>query len=274
MWIVFPLGFAIALLQADLFAGQAFRRLLSELASRPTPEGWHAIVADALDDPSLRLGYWDPAAGHFRDADGGELARTPEGVRPAVDGGPARRPPGRRARHRRRSRRESGARRRRGLGDAARRRDRPARGRAARLAGARARRRRRRAAPDRARPPRHRSAAAPRPPRASQPRRRAAAAGRAADRRAARARARRGARRAAEHRARHLSAGARAARARRRAALGGAERGDSDQRHGRGPAPAFLGDRAGRLLLLPGGAAERGQARRSGGLRQRLALRR
>ena len=37
MWIVFPLGFAIALLQADLFAGQAFRRLLSELANRPTP---------------------------------------------------------------------------------------------------------------------------------------------------------------------------------------------------------------------------------------------
>ena len=81
MWIVFPLGFAIALLQADLFAGQAFRQLLSELANRPTPEGWHAIVADALDDPSLRLGYWDPAAGHFRDAEGGELARTAERVR-------------------------------------------------------------------------------------------------------------------------------------------------------------------------------------------------
>jgi signal transduction histidine kinase len=78
MWIVFPLGFAVALLQADLFAGQAFRRLLSELANRPTPEDWHAIVVDALDDPSLRLGYWDPAAGHFRDAAGGELARTPE----------------------------------------------------------------------------------------------------------------------------------------------------------------------------------------------------
>ena len=80
MWIVFPLGFAIALLQADLFAGQAFRRLLSELANRPTPEGWHASVADALDDPSLRLGYWDPAAGHFRDAEGVELARTAEGA--------------------------------------------------------------------------------------------------------------------------------------------------------------------------------------------------
>jgi signal transduction histidine kinase len=78
IWILFPLGFAAALVQADLFAGQAFRRLLSELANRPTPEGWHAIVADALGDPSLRLGYWDPAAGHFRDAEGGELARMPE----------------------------------------------------------------------------------------------------------------------------------------------------------------------------------------------------
>ena len=79
MWILFPLGFAIALVQADLFAGQAFRQLLSELANRPTPEGWQTIVAEALDDPSLRLGYWDPDAGQFRDAAGGELAHPPEG---------------------------------------------------------------------------------------------------------------------------------------------------------------------------------------------------
>ena len=78
MWILFPLGFAVALVQADLFAGRAFRQLLSELANRPTPEGWHAIVAGALDDPSLRLGYWDPGAGHFRDAEGGELERMPD----------------------------------------------------------------------------------------------------------------------------------------------------------------------------------------------------
>ncbi|HWL34535.1 MAG TPA: histidine kinase, partial [Gaiellaceae bacterium] len=78
MWILFPLGFAAALVQADLFAGRAFRQLLSELARRPTPEGWRDIVAGALDDPSLRLGYWDPTAGHFRDAAGGELARWPE----------------------------------------------------------------------------------------------------------------------------------------------------------------------------------------------------
>ena len=78
MWIVFPLGFAIALVQADLFAGRAFRQLLSELANRPTPEAWHAIVVDALDDRSLRLGYWDPAAGQFRDTAGRDLLPAPD----------------------------------------------------------------------------------------------------------------------------------------------------------------------------------------------------
>jgi signal transduction histidine kinase len=74
MWILFPLGFAVALLQADLFAGRALRQLLSELAGHPTPQRWRDIVAGALDDPSLRLAYWDPHAGHFRDA-AGELAQ-------------------------------------------------------------------------------------------------------------------------------------------------------------------------------------------------------
>jgi signal transduction histidine kinase len=81
MWIVFPLGFAVALLQADLFAGRAFRQLLSELASRPTPERWRDIVAGALGDPSLRLGYWDPRSGRFRDAAGLARARPPERAR-------------------------------------------------------------------------------------------------------------------------------------------------------------------------------------------------
>ena len=60
----------------------------------------------------------------------------------------------------------------------------------------------------------------------------------------------------------------------RRAALGGAERGDPDQRHGRGPAPPFLGHRARRLLLLSGSAAERRQARGAGRVGERLAVRR
>ena len=75
MWILFPLGFGVALLQADLFAGRALRQLLSELASHPTPARWRDIVARALDDPSLRLAYWDPLAARFRDAEGVEVAR-------------------------------------------------------------------------------------------------------------------------------------------------------------------------------------------------------
>lgn len=78
MWILFPLGFAVALLQADLFAGRALRELLSELANRPTPGRWRDIVAGALDDPSLRLAYWDPPSAHFRDADGVALTRPSE----------------------------------------------------------------------------------------------------------------------------------------------------------------------------------------------------
>ena len=275
MWILFPLGFAIALVQSDLFAGQAFRQLLSELASRPTPEGWR-------DDRGRRLSttrrsgsrYWDPDAGQFRDAAGGELAHPPERSGRQWLEVTARRHTRRGARRRRRARREPRARRRGRVGDPARRRDRPARGPAARVPGSRSRRRRCRAAPDRARSARHRAAAARRPAGPSQPRRRAASARGAADRRAARAGARRGARRAAERRARHLPAGARAVRPRRRVALGGADRRDPGEHHGRRPAPPLGRRRAGRLLLLPGSAPERREARRARSVGEHLALRR
>src|SRR6185436_12011063 len=72
-----PLGFLIALLQAERFAARALRRLLTLLAARPTPELWRADVAGALDDPSLRLGYHEPATGRFREPDGRELTPPP-----------------------------------------------------------------------------------------------------------------------------------------------------------------------------------------------------
>jgi signal transduction histidine kinase len=72
--VVFPLGFLIAILHADLVAGSALPRLLDRLADRPSPEEWHHEVADALDDPSLRLAYWDTASGRYREADGSEAA--------------------------------------------------------------------------------------------------------------------------------------------------------------------------------------------------------
>jgi signal transduction histidine kinase len=70
---IYPLGFAIALVQADLFAGRALRQLLERLTYRPSPERWRDTVAEALDDPTLRIGYWDPDASRYREASGDVL---------------------------------------------------------------------------------------------------------------------------------------------------------------------------------------------------------
>jgi signal transduction histidine kinase len=71
--VLLPLGFLVALFQADLFAGAARGRLLEQLATRPTPERWRDELAHALDDAALRLAYWDPASARYREADGSEL---------------------------------------------------------------------------------------------------------------------------------------------------------------------------------------------------------
>jgi signal transduction histidine kinase len=77
--VLLPLGFLIALLQAELFAGVARGALLDQLMSRPSPVQWRDDVALALDDPLLRLGYWDVASGHYREADGRPLALPHDG---------------------------------------------------------------------------------------------------------------------------------------------------------------------------------------------------
>ena len=71
--------FLIALLRERGFAASTLRRLLELLAARPTPELWRDEIAGVLDDRSLRLGYHDPAAGRFREADGGEMTPPPSG---------------------------------------------------------------------------------------------------------------------------------------------------------------------------------------------------
>jgi signal transduction histidine kinase len=71
--ILMPLGFLIALLQAERFAVRALQTLFERLAARPTPDQWRATIAEALDDPPLRLGYHDPRTGRFREPDGNEL---------------------------------------------------------------------------------------------------------------------------------------------------------------------------------------------------------
>ena len=72
--VLLPLGFLVALLQADRFAATALRAMLERLAARPTPRQWRDTVATALHDPALTLGYCDPATGRFRDVDGEDLS--------------------------------------------------------------------------------------------------------------------------------------------------------------------------------------------------------
>jgi signal transduction histidine kinase len=71
--VLLPLGFLIALLQADRFAGAALRSMLDRLATRPTPQRWRDTVAEALDDPPLQLAYRDPGTGSYREPHGSEL---------------------------------------------------------------------------------------------------------------------------------------------------------------------------------------------------------
>jgi signal transduction histidine kinase len=75
--ILLPLGFLVALLQADRFASEALRALLQRLSERPTQEQWRDAVATALDDDELRLGYQDLVTETFREPDGAALELPP-----------------------------------------------------------------------------------------------------------------------------------------------------------------------------------------------------
>ncbi len=77
--ILLPLGFLVALLQADAFAARALQHLLARLAARPTPDQWREAIAGALDDADLRLAFYEPASGRFLEAGGEELAEPAAG---------------------------------------------------------------------------------------------------------------------------------------------------------------------------------------------------
>lgn len=79
--VILPLGFLIALFQAELFAGAARGRLLEQLLPRPSPQQWRDAVASALDDPPVRIGFWDPAKGRYREPDGTDLTAPEPGSR-------------------------------------------------------------------------------------------------------------------------------------------------------------------------------------------------
>ena len=77
--ILLPLGFLVALVQAEQFAGAARGELLEQLLKHPSPDRWRRAVAGALDDPAAELGYWDPEDEHYRTHDGTRLERPAEG---------------------------------------------------------------------------------------------------------------------------------------------------------------------------------------------------
>ena len=71
--VLLPLGFLLVLLRGEWFAVGALQKLVERLASRPTPQHWRGTIAAALDDPSLRLGFYDPDTKRFLKSDGAVL---------------------------------------------------------------------------------------------------------------------------------------------------------------------------------------------------------
>ncbi len=71
--IIFPIGFAVALVQADLFAGRVLHRLLERLTFASSAQQWRDTVADALDDRTVRIGYWDPQSVRYLEPNGDAL---------------------------------------------------------------------------------------------------------------------------------------------------------------------------------------------------------
>jgi signal transduction histidine kinase len=69
-----PFGFLAGLLRSRLARETALAGLVQRLGQAPEPDALRAALAEALDDPSLRLAYWLPDTERFVDADGHEVA--------------------------------------------------------------------------------------------------------------------------------------------------------------------------------------------------------
>ena len=69
-----PVGFLLAIAQASLFAGGALTRLIDELATQPNAARLRAVVAEALDDPSLELVFRVDGDRGFVDSRGEPIA--------------------------------------------------------------------------------------------------------------------------------------------------------------------------------------------------------
>jgi signal transduction histidine kinase len=72
-WLV-PLAIALGLLRGRLYTARALQRLVTGLRSRPDMRHLRDVMAQALDDPSLRVAYWSPDAERWVDTAHGEVS--------------------------------------------------------------------------------------------------------------------------------------------------------------------------------------------------------
>ena len=72
-----PYGFLLSVVVSTFFAATALKKIVSRLVENPSASQLRTTLADALDDPSLELGFRLEQAGGFVDSSGKPLASTP-----------------------------------------------------------------------------------------------------------------------------------------------------------------------------------------------------
>ena len=72
-----PYGFLFSVVVSTFFAAAALKKIVSRLVESPSAAQLRATLADALDDPSLALGFRLERGGGFIDSSGMPLASTP-----------------------------------------------------------------------------------------------------------------------------------------------------------------------------------------------------
>ena len=72
-----PYGFVLSIVVSTFFAATALKKIVSRLVESPSASQLRTTLADALDDPSLELGFRLEQAGGFVDSSGKPLPSTP-----------------------------------------------------------------------------------------------------------------------------------------------------------------------------------------------------
>ncbi len=72
-----PYGFVLSIVVSTFFAATALKKIVSRLVESPSAAQLRTTLADALDDPSLELGFRLEQAGGFVDSSGKPLPSTP-----------------------------------------------------------------------------------------------------------------------------------------------------------------------------------------------------